>query len=198
MKRPVTYAVRQFLIPAGETVSVVRDAGFLTCLDATAPFKVAFDEGSENDFEAGLTYTPVEGFDRVAMRNPTAGPITVRLGFGKGAIADARVVLSSGNTLWTRERPADQVSTGAAIAAASGAVTLLAAADALRREIMVVAPTTATGPVYIGGAAAAAAGEGIPLLPGQSLTLSTGAAIYARNDTGAPVALAVATIGWSA
>lgn len=196
--KTISYAVREFTIPAGATVSAVRDAGFVTCLDASRKFKISFDDGTQNDFEAGLTYRPKDGFTRLAIYNPSDSVLTVRLGLGKGNIADARVTISAGNTLATRERNTDQLATPAPISAADGAVTLLAPADDLRREFMAVIPSDAGGAVYIGGDAGAVAGQGLPVQAGQSLTLSTGAAIYARNDTGAVVNIAVALMGWSA
>lgn len=194
----VTYAVRRYTIGPGETVDIVRDAGFITCLDATAAFKIRFDDGSASDFEAGLTYRPTTGFERVSLLNHNDETIVVRLGFGKGDIADARVTISAGNTLSVRELVADELDTPAPISVANGAVAALVAANDLRRELLVVSPVTAAGTVYIGGDAAAVAGQGLPLMPGQSLTLTTGAAVYARNDTGEAVALAVAAMGWSA
>ena len=72
----------------------------------------------------------------------------------------------------------------------------LAVADGNRRELVIVCDENAAAKVYICGSAGAGAGEGLPLAPGQSLTLETAAAVYCRNDTGAAVAVAVAELGW--
>ncbi|KEP71765.1 hypothetical protein DL1_00405 [Thioclava dalianensis] len=193
----ISYAVRDFTVPPGATISAVRDAGFVSCLDASDKFKISFDDGTQNDFEAGLTYRPAAGFTRLAIHNPNENTLTVRLGLGKGNIADARVTISAGNTLATRERNTDLLTTPAPVSAANGATTLLAGADDLRREIMVVSPTDAGGAVFVAGSADAVSGQGVPILPGQAITLSTGAAVYLRNDTGAAVNIAVAEMGWS-
>lgn len=198
MSKNVTYAVRRFTIQPGETVQTVRDAGFVTCLNSSGMFKIAFNDGPMNDFEAGLTYRPESGFERIALHNSGISPVTVRLGFGKGNIADSRVTIGDGDMLSAREPTPDRLVTDAPVTAVDGAANQIAASDPLRREIMVVSPASAAGAVYIGGDPAAVAGQGIPVLPGQSLTLQTTAAIYARNDTGAPVALHVAEMGWSA
>lgn len=192
----VSYAALTYRIAAGATVGVEKQSGFITCLNASAAFKIKFDDGSFSDFEAGLSYAPLTGFSRVDLYNPTGEEILVRLGFGKGSINDARVTISSGQDLSVRAKVPDVFSTGAAVSAGNAAATLIAAANPMRREVVLVSPESA-GLVYIGGNAGAGAGQGLPLLPGQSITLETGAAIYCRNDSGAAVALSVAELEFS-
>lgn len=193
----INYATLAYTIAAGGTISIIRQADFVACLTASDKFRIAFDDGSESDFEAGLTYAPGEGFSRLTLRNPNASAITVQLGIGAGAIRDGRVTINAGVTLPTRESAPDVLSTGAPVSAATGAATQLAPANGLRREILLV-NTDSAATVFVGGNAAAAAGEGIPVLAGQSLTLESSAAVYARNDSGAAVAVAVAEMEWSA
>lgn len=193
----VSYAALTYTIAAGATIGVEKQSGFITCLNASAAFKIKFDDGSFSDFEAGLSYTPLNGFSRVDLYNPSGEEIEVRLGFGKGQINDARVTISAGQDLNVRAKVPDVLTTGAAVSAVNAAATLLAAANTKRREFMAIAPQDAAGAVYIGGDAGAGAGAGLPLLPGQSVTLETGAAIYCRNDTGAAVAVAVAELEFS-
>lgn len=197
MTKSVNYATRDFSVAPGATVQIVRQARQVACLAASSTFRIAFDDGSESDFEAGLTYSPEAGFTRILIRNPGAQTLTVTLGIGSGSIRDARVTINAGVTLPVREVSPEILTTGAAIIAATGAATEAAAANALRREIMLV-NTDAAATVYACGSATAAAGEGLPILPGQSLTLESSAAIYLRNDSGAAVAVAVAEMGWSA
>ena len=193
----IQYATRRFTIPAGEVVETVRDSNLLTCLAATDSFFIRFDDGPENEFDAGLTYQPQNGFTRLSMRNDSAADIEVWFAFGKGEIKDSRVTISASQVLTTRQKSPDELTTGAAVAALDAAATLIAAADPLRRELIVVSPTDAAGVVFIGGDAAAGAGEGLPLMAGQSMTLESAAAVYARNDQGATIAVHVAALGWS-
>lgn len=195
MSRKTNYTVHTYTIPAGEYVQLVRQADFVTCLDATGPFKIQFEDGSNSDFEAGLSYSPADGFYKLTFFNPGADPVVIRVALGTGAISDARVTLGSSAEFRTA-RP-DALSTGAPKTVSNGSIAQLAPADALRAELLVVSPVGA-GTVYIGGDPQAGAGHGLPLQSGQSMTLNTGAAIYARNDTGAAVALSVASIRWSA
>lgn len=178
----VSYAALTYTIAAGATIGVEKQSGFITCLNASSPFKIKFDDGSFSDFEAGLSYTPLNGFSRVDLFNPTGNLITVRLGFGKGSINDARVTISDGQTLKTSERVPDVLKT-ARFSCAFSTNTLLAAANPLRREIIVTnVQASASGRVYISGNPAAAIYQGAGLSDGQSLTLKTTAAIYCRND----------------
>lgn len=181
MKRAPSYATREFEIPAGGSVSTFRQADFLTCLEATAPFRLSFDNAPRTDFQAGLTYRTAEGFQRVEIINEGATVLRVTLGFGKGDISDSRLTL--GGTLSNAEDMPDTATSGAPVWAANSAITLLAAANTFRRELIMV--NSGPGTIYIGGDAAAAAGEGLPLAVEQSLILNTTAAIYARNDSGA-------------
>lgn len=187
---PPAYAVRSLVIPAHGQVETARRSEFLSCLSAAAPFKMRLDSQPEVDFQAGLTIRPVEGFDRVTLRNETASDVSVILAFGKGAIQDSRLTL--GGEIATSENMPDTLTTGAAVSALDAAATLLAAANANRREIILV--NDGAGKLYIGGASGAAAGEGLPLPGGATLVLSTSAAVYARNDTGAAISVAVAEI----
>lgn len=193
----VSYAALTYTIAPGATIGVEKQSGFLTCLNSSAPFKVKFDDGSFSDFEAGLSYSPLTGFRRVDIYNPTGADLVVRLGFGKGSINDARVTISAGQDLNVRAKVPDVFTTGAAVSAINAAATALAAANILRRECLIVSPAGA-GLVYIGGNPAAGAGEGLPLVGGQSITLETSAAVYARNDSGAAVALSVAEMEYAA
>jgi hypothetical protein len=193
----VSYAALSYRIAAGATVGVEKQSGFLSCLNATAAFKIKFDNSSFSDFEAGLTYTPKNGFSRVDIYNPTDQEIVVRLGFGKGSINDARVTISAGQDLNTQERRPDVFSTGPAIVCVKGLCTLVAAENANRKELVIVSPLEADALIYIGGNSATAQGEGLPCAPGQALTLHTTAAVYVRNNTGTNLSVSVAQIAFS-
>jgi hypothetical protein len=91
-----SYAARSFEIPAGESVQVYRQSNFLTCLEANRAFQVAFDGNSPNDFEKGLTYREDKGFTRVRIINNNPDELSVKLGFGRGQVADNRLVVTDG------------------------------------------------------------------------------------------------------
>lgn len=194
-KNPATtvspkYTEWTFALAAGQTEQVSISADFVACLAATANFTLSLDGSPHANFMAGLLYRAPQGFDKLEITNPTAGAISVTLGIGSGDLRDARLSLSG--SLKTKEVAPDLFTTGAAVSAPNAAVTLLAAGNLNRRTVMI--NNTGSGTVYIGGNAAALAGEGLPLLAGQERGIDTTAAIYARNDTGAAIALAVAEL----
>jgi hypothetical protein len=193
----VSYAALVYKIDPGATVGVEKQSGFIACLNATAPFKIKFDDGSFSDFEAGLTYTPKFGFNRVDLFNPSAQEIEVKLGFGKGSINDARVTISAGQELNTQERVPDVFASGPAVLCVKGLCTIVAAANPKRKEILIVSPSDADALIYIGGSATTAQGDGLPLATGQSLILNTTAAVYVRNNTGTNLSISVAQIEFS-
>lgn len=199
---------KTYTVPANGSAALFREAEFLTCLDATAPFQVKIDNGPKFDLEAGVSVAFPEGFKRVELIDTSGANNTIRVALGKGNVRDARFNLSGSVNVSSaapldvsaapiREDVPDVLTTGAPVSALNAAATPLAAANTLRRELILV-NEDAAATVYVGGASGALAGEGIPVLPGQSLTLQTSAAVYARNDSGAAVAVAVAEMEWSA
>lgn len=183
-----SYTTRTLTIPAGGSIETYRAASFVTCLKAQAPFKIGLDGQALTDFEAGLTYSPEGGLQLVELRNPGATDNTVTLAFGKGAIQDSRLTL--GGSIAANIEAPDTFTTPPPVNAADGAATLLAAANGNRAELILV--NEGAGKIYIAGSAAAVVGQGLPLEVGQSMVLTTTAAVYARNDTGAAVPVAVA------
>lgn len=189
--RHPSYTTRTFTIPAGETVKTFRDADFVTCLVGDAKFKIAFDNGPAVDFEQGLTYRTRDGFRDLDITNPTGAAIVVTIGMGRGDVQDSRLSLTG--TIGADVVAPAVFDAGAPVSAPTAAATLLLASDGNRREALIVNAGAAT--VYIGGSAAAAAGEGLPLVGGQALTLATSAALYVRNDSGGPIDIHAGSMG---
>ena len=183
-----SYKTYTYTVPAGGSVQIERTANFVSCLDAQAPFHVTFDMQPETEFEAGLTFFPVETVSRVEIINKGGTENRVTLAFGKGRIEDARLTI--GNQVKTAAQSPNTLTTGAPVNCGDGATTMLAADNGNRAEIMVA--NDGAGKVYIGGDGTAAAGQGMPLEAGGVMVLTTTAAVYARNDSGAAVAVAVA------
>ncbi len=127
--------------------------------------------------------------------NPGADEIRVKVGLGRGDIRDARLVLSG--AISSKSLSPNAFYTGAPVVCPNGATTILSGSYVNRRELVIVCDEDAAAKVYICGYAGSLAGQGLPLAPGQSLTLETSASVYCRNDTGAAVAVAVAGMAWS-
>ena len=188
------YQVFDMTLAAGEAVSMAWAGEFIHCLEASAAFQIGFNDGPQSRFEAGLKYRAPTAFESVQLVNSSGSANTLRLAVGRGDMEDARLVLTG--TVSTRGEVPDTLTTKAPVSALDAANTQLAPANALRRELILVNQGAAT--IYINGKVAVLAGEGIPLEPGQSLILEQRGAVYARNDTGATVPVAVTENGWSA
>ena len=186
-----SYAVREYTVAPGDSVQVYRQSTFLTCLAGNIPFKVAFDGNSASEFQTGLTYREAQGFNLIEVINQSdTTALQVKLAFGKGDVSDSRLALTG--TVVTEETAAPVFNTSAPVSAANGAITFLAGPNGNRSEIMIA--NDGAGKVYIAGNAGAGAGEGIPLNAGGVMVLTTQAALWVRNDSGAAVAVAVAEL----
>lgn len=162
---------------------------------ASGAIRVKFGAGTWTDWGGAREYIPPESFQDFAVQNPGASPVTVEFTAGNGRVRDYSVRIE--NTQLTTREAVPDVLTHTSVSALANATTELAAANPLRREILIVNLDAATT-VFVSGNAAAGVGEGTPVLPGQSLIWQNSAAMYARNDSGAPVAVSVALSEWSA
>jgi len=207
----ISYATRNFTIPAGGSADVSRAADFMSCLEASKPFKVAFQDGSQNDFEAGLTYNAPQGFSRVSFINPNDVEITIKVAFGRGDIADSRLNLVGAEMTVRADVPLPVVASQALPVVAESALpvrasetlptkavspsvvktaqvtcgagwTVICAANAGRSEVTVFLQAE---PALSSGQIAGVSGSGqtpaFPLPEGGSITLQTSDAVHFWN-----------------
>lgn len=184
------YQANTWTVPAGGRLEVARSAEFLICLEATAPFKISFDNGTETNFEQGLSFRVRNEFHRVRIYNPNAQDISVRLGFGRGDVTDARLVVSG--SVQVETAAPSVIDTSAPITAAAGASVQVVGADLRRKEIL-VRNLADTGEIWLRGDNNTTAG-GYLLRAGEGAVLSTSAALYAFNPGAAGVDLSALSI----
>jgi hypothetical protein len=186
------YKLLSYSIAVGATLSVNQQGNGFHVIDANQTFEVGFDRGPQSSFFKGLEYEAPdnETFSSVQITNTSQGVLNVQFGISSGGVRDGRLTLTG--AINAEILAPDTLVTGDPVSAANSATTQLAAANTGRREIMMV-NVHASSTIYIGGAGATA-GQGIPVLAGQSLTLTTSAAIFARNDSGGAVSVAVAEL----
>lgn len=180
-----SYKTGSYTIPAQGEIGVNRVADFLTCLSASHKFRVRFDNGTESDFEAGLTLHDPDGFTRVEIRNPSDDPLIIHMGFGLGDIRDSRLTLTG--TINTQEVAANVFAAHPPLSVAAGAVELVSDRNAARSEIGIT--NRGANEIWLrGDAVAAVAGQ--PVAPGQGVVLSVAAAVYAYNPGAGSVEVA--------
>lgn len=184
------YQANTWTVPAGGRLEVARTAEFLICLEATAPFKISFDNGSETNFEQGLTFTVKNQFSRIRLYNPHPQDISVRLGFGRGDVTDARLVVSG--TVEVETTAPGVIDTFAPATIAAGASAQIVTAD-LRRQEVLVRNLDDAADLWLRGDGTQNPG-GYLLKAGEGAVLTTSAAVYAFNDNAGPVDVSALSI----
>ncbi len=132
-----SYAQRSYTVQPGETWEIFRQSDFVTCLEGSTAFKLRINESPASTFQAGLTFRPTGGVQRVQVENTTADPLIVSLGFGLGNIEDARLSLPGG-TVPTRPQRKEWRRIDAP---EIGQIEVLAPANPSRDELIVENPT---------------------------------------------------------
>jgi hypothetical protein len=190
-----TYATRSYTVPAGGSVQVARASDFLSCLEASHPFKVSFDNQPRTDFEAGLTYDTETGFQLVEVINTEAEELTVKLGFGRGNITDARLVLPgavdvSGSTVSIKNNLKFMAQPVAIIPPQD--CFLVLGYNPVRQEIGIKNISEAR--LWIMNTMSLSE-KGHALDPGETIVLNATSAIYAYNSSATAGSLSVWFIG---
>lgn len=158
----------------------------------TAPVGVTdltarFDDSEKVPLPGGIGFRRY--YNTIELESATGGAFVVMVGFG--SVADAR---STANvTVNTTIAPGAIVDNGGDVSCPAAAATLLSALDAGRLSLTVTNPSTNTKTMRIGNAGVGAA-SGVILEPGESVTLSTTAAVYAYNPAGAVESLSVGAV----
>lgn len=187
MKKAPEYQEYTWTIGAGESLEFSRAAEFLVCLEASAPFKITFDHGTKTNFEAGLSFKVPQGFQHIRLENQNGAAISVRLGFGRGDLRDARLVLEGSIPTEAVSAPVFDAPGPVSVPALS--VIEIVPANLERRELG-IKNLDGWRAVWIKDQSAT--GEtGWPLEAGEGAVLTTSAAVYAYNNNGAAVEIAV-------
>lgn len=181
-----SYIIRSLTIPAGEFVQIPTPGDFVTCLTASAAFKLSFDSGPQNDFENGLTVRPRVAFRGVALHNPSGADIAVRLGIGRGDFADNRFIPAE--AIGVKPKSPDTLQTGAPVSVGAGATVALDGADTARVEIAIRNLSTSER-IWVQGPDETGA-EGWPLDAKEGVILTTTAAVSIYNPNAAAIDVA--------
>lgn len=178
-------------IPAGGSLVIERMGNFVSCLYATADFTIGIDDAPPCDFGQGLSFVAERGdaFTSVRLENPSGAPVDFWLAVGIGTVLDARATFAGALPV----AAASALDTPADVTIATGGTALLLAANGARKTAIIKALLTNAGQVRVGDVNAGAA-RGLPLDPGESLTLDVSAALYCHNATGADAKFAIAEL----
>jgi len=191
MNQHPQYRSYTFSIAPGGVYEIARQAQFFTCIEATAPFKVAFNDAPKTDFLAGLSFEASTPFNKVRIENDGAADLTITAGLGVGGIRDARFV--SAAPIETKPIARPDLTTNAPVSVPAGQVVQIAADDTARHEIG-MRNLNLTERVWVQGSPTAAA-SGFPLDGKEVAILTTSAAVHVYNPSGVAIEIATFEIG---
>lgn len=197
MEEEIALSVGETLIfPVGETV------GYVYPFTVTGTVKISFDGVTFATLRASVGFILAERPSRIWFRNHGAGVAAVTFALTDGRLDDRRTnvqgsidsTLTGGTVDAIGVLPFAPVPTGfpttadvAIVGAAAAAVVL--AANANRKEAFVTNLAANADPVRVGDVNAGAA-RGVEVSPGQTLTVSTEAAVYVYSPSNQSVAVA--------
>jgi len=169
---------------AGDELALAVSGDFVRLRSSTGELTFFTDGGSRVPMVEGESVRLPAPFAWLRVRNDGAGAVDAVALIGSGEMSKTGTV--------TQSKPGALDSLADKSCAAT-AVTQLVAANATRRELLIVNLAAGVETLRIGDSGAAAA-NGLPLDPGQSMTLTTTAAVYAYNPGAAAQSVALAEV----
>jgi hypothetical protein len=158
---------------AGDGDTVAAQGEYILVRSTTAKFHLLID-GQKFSMEAGDKIMVAGGFEEFRIENDVAGAaITLELTVGYGDLTRRTVAGSV-----TLAKPAGLSDAADVLLTAGGPADLVSAANSAREEI-IISNLAANAAVVRIGTSNAAAARGVELSPGQTVVLTTQAAIYA-------------------
>lgn len=148
---------------------------------------VRFDSGNGIPLSQGMGITA--DYSEFSVESATGQTVTVFAGYGLISDNRANVTANLAVTL----APSNTMFDGADVAVPSGAATLVLAADLNRKTAFICNPSTNTATVRVGSATVNAT-KGIPVEPGETLTLDATFAVYVFQASGTAVTVSAAAI----
>lgn len=174
------YYVEDVVIPAsGITPSLGLPGKMLFILEAPTVFQMAIDGQTFQRAEKGLKLNVPEGFGNIQFKNTTAVDITVRLAITDGTIdlnkqiLEGTILTKSGNIINNFAQSINNVAGGAQIVAANA-----------NRNCIVIKNTHATNSIFLGKDTTITAANGFPLLPGETISIDSSAAVWGLGSAG--------------
>lgn len=182
----------ELTIPAGGEESRAATGEMVAIIAATGTFLIAFDSGSFQLAQAGLSYQgrpDAAGarprFLSLRFRNPTANPITVSVQVSTGDIFDNRAIFGAGNvpvtivdTYLPREAVPAIIGSASSVNVPASSSMVIAAANASRRAMGVQNCGTETLYIKTGGGHN---DQGFPLFAGERREIEINGELRAYN-----------------
>ena len=91
----MSYQVRDYTLPPGQTVTINIVGSECAVYEATKDFLLSHDALDPQFITGGMKLKPKNGFESIVMLNPHDEPVTVKLGITDGQIEDSRLSTSA-------------------------------------------------------------------------------------------------------
>ena len=155
-------------------------------VSSTGAFTITFDESARITGTVAGTGGEFDGkYENVVFLSTTTQTVVVVLGFGKYNDSRASINANISTTIApsdTLDDPADVV--------VGVAASLIVAANADRKEVMIHVPSDAANSIRIGTASVTATG-GLEVEPGSTITLGVESAVYGIRDGSVDVDISI-------
>lgn len=176
------------VLTANQRVTLPLHSEFLYIQEATGAINVYV--GSDNNkarLAAGLQYRcpPGQAFERFDIEDASGAGNTIRIAYGFGEFEDNRLALASGASIAVAANSG--IATTADAALAAGVLSAIVAAKNNRRSIAL--KNVGANVCRVGDAVNTAAGRGHELQPGESIVLTTTAAISGFSTVGTTISI---------
>lgn len=165
----------KFTLAAGQERDLNVEGDWFHVLEASGVIGIKFDQGVRIDRSEGQGGSRL--YEKVSVYSPIAQTVTLSLGYGQET--DARATVNA--TINTTIAPTDTVTPFAEVTILAGATTLLAAANANRKELRIGVKSTEANGVYIGNIGVGAVTQGGYIEEGSVEYVGSEAAIYGYN-----------------
>lgn len=164
-------------LEAGKVLIFYGTIDSVNCHRATGPIKIQFGDGNWTDWTGAREYIPPAPFQNFQVHNPGGSAVEVELSYGQGRVRDYGLRVEN-ERLSTRNETPSIFDAQTPLTVAAGTVAQIAAAAPTRAEIGLVNMGAET--VWARGDAVASI-AGHPIEPGQTLILTTTAALFVYN-----------------
>jgi hypothetical protein len=163
------------LAVAGNMYAVISNTGVFT---------ITLDDSNKLGSQtAGMGGKFEEPYERVTLLSTTTQSVTVI--FGYGSFVDARASINA--TINTTVSPSNTYDNSTDVTVGVAA-TLIRAADANAKEILIHVPSSASNSIRIGSAAVSAT-SGLEIEPGMTVAVSNEGALYGIRDGASDVTI---------
>jgi len=189
-------SIKEYAIAAGATLEIQRKGRFFQLMQASSSVAIVFKRnhsaiGNVDAVPEGFRWGPLAEenyFDAVEITSAAAQTVSIAI----SAVAEAQLQRIVGNITASLSKAATLDSLADDSIAATS-TELVAAADSDRRAIMVTNLAANTDEVRVGDSGTGAT-NGVPVQPGETVTVETSAAIYVYNSKASAQSVALTVI----